>query len=93
MAKAGCMLIAWGIESANETVLKKAHKGYRLEQAGEALTWARQAGIMNWGYFIIGLPGETVEIHPGDNCTIKEAPAGYCPVPCRCAVPRDTVFL
>ena len=61
MAKAGCMLIAWGIESANEAVLKKAHKGYRLEQAGEALTWAKQAGIMNWGYFIIGLPGETVQ--------------------------------
>jgi anaerobic magnesium-protoporphyrin IX monomethyl ester cyclase len=61
MAKAGCMLIAWGIESANEMVLKRAHKGYRLAQAGEALTWARQAGIMNWGYFIIGLPGETVE--------------------------------
>ncbi|MFZ2097820.1 MAG: B12-binding domain-containing radical SAM protein, partial [Anaerolineales bacterium] len=61
MAKAGCMLIAWGIESANETVLKNAHKGYRLEQAGQALRWAKQAGIMNWGYFIIGLPGETVE--------------------------------
>ena len=61
MSKAGCMLIAWGIESANETVLKKAHKGYRLEQAGEALSWAKQAGIMNWGYFIIGLPGETVD--------------------------------
>jgi radical SAM superfamily enzyme YgiQ (UPF0313 family) len=25
----------------------------------QALTWARQAGIRNWGYFIIGLPGET----------------------------------
>jgi len=61
MARAGCMMIAWGIESANETVLKRAHKGYRLEQAGESLTWAKQAGIMNWGYFIIGLPGETVE--------------------------------
>jgi len=24
-----------------------------------ALAWARRAGIKNWGYFIIGLPGET----------------------------------
>ena len=23
------------------------------------MRWAKQAGIMNWGYFIIGLPGET----------------------------------
>lgn len=61
MAKAGCMMIAWGIESASEEVLKRAHKGYHLEQASLALNWAKQAGIMNWGYFIIGLPGETVE--------------------------------
>jgi anaerobic magnesium-protoporphyrin IX monomethyl ester cyclase len=61
MGRAGCMLISWGIESGNELILKKAHKGYKMEQAQKALTWARQAGIKNWGYFIIGLPGETVE--------------------------------
>lgn len=68
MGKAGCMLISWGIESGNEMILKKAHKGYKMEQAHKALKWAHQAGIKNWGYFIIGLPGETVE-------TIKETMA------------------
>ena len=61
MAKAGCWYISWGIESANEQILKRAAKGYRLEQAPRALKWAHEAGIKNWGYFIIGLPGETVE--------------------------------
>ncbi len=61
MGRAGCQVISWGIESGNEMILKKAHKGYRMEQAHKALSWARQAGILNWGYFIIGLPGETVE--------------------------------
>jgi radical SAM superfamily enzyme YgiQ (UPF0313 family) len=61
MGRAGCNLMAWGIESGNELVLKKAHKGYKMEQAQRALQWARRAGIKNWGYFIIGLPGETVE--------------------------------
>jgi anaerobic magnesium-protoporphyrin IX monomethyl ester cyclase len=61
MGKSGCILISWGIESANEAILKRARKGYRTEQAGIALKWAHQAGIKNWGYFIIGLPGETVE--------------------------------
>jgi radical SAM superfamily enzyme YgiQ (UPF0313 family) len=61
MGKAGCWYIAWGIESANEQILKHVHKGYRLEQAPQALAWAHKAGIKNWGYFIIGLPGETVE--------------------------------
>ncbi|MER2600324.1 MAG: B12-binding domain-containing radical SAM protein [Caldilineales bacterium] len=59
MGQAGCYLISWGIESANEQILKRAHKGYRMEQAPLALTWAHNAGIKNWGYFIIGLPGET----------------------------------
>ena len=61
MGRAGCILISWGIESGNEMILKKAHKGYKMEQAHKALAWAHQAGIKNWGYFIIGLPGETEE--------------------------------
>ena len=61
MAQAGCTLISWGIESANEEILKRARKGYKKERALEALTWARAAGNKNWGYFIIGLPGETVD--------------------------------
>lgn len=61
MGQAGCYLISWGIESANEQILKRAHKGYRMEQAPLALTWAHNAGIKNWGYFIIGLPGESEE--------------------------------
>ena len=61
MGKAGCWLISWGIESGNEMILKRARKGYRMEQAHDALRWAKKAGIKNWGYFIIGLPGETEE--------------------------------
>lgn len=61
MGKAGCHLISWGIESGNEQILKHVRKGAYPEKAEQALRWAKQAGIMNWGYFIIGLPGETEE--------------------------------
>jgi anaerobic magnesium-protoporphyrin IX monomethyl ester cyclase len=61
MAKAGCWMISWGIESGSYEILKRAHKGADPAKAQRALTWARQAGIRNWGYFIIGLPGETEE--------------------------------
>ena len=61
MGKAGCWLISWGIESGNEQILRHARKGAYPDKAERALTWARQAGIKNWGYFIIGLPGETEE--------------------------------
>jgi radical SAM superfamily enzyme YgiQ (UPF0313 family) len=60
MARAGCWMIAWGIESGDEGMLRRMHKGTTLEQVRQALRWSRDAGIMNWGYFIIGLPGETV---------------------------------
>jgi radical SAM superfamily enzyme YgiQ (UPF0313 family) len=59
MSKAGNWLISWGIESGNEQILKHAHKGAYPETAKRALAWAHTAGIKNWGYFIIGLPGET----------------------------------
>ena len=61
MAQAGCLMISWGIESANEQVLKRAHKGISREQIVRAINWSKKAGILNWGYFIIGLPGETEE--------------------------------
>ncbi len=61
MGKAGCWLISWGIESGNEQILRHARKGAYPEKAERALRWAKQAGIKNWGYFIIGLPGETEE--------------------------------
>lgn len=61
MAKAGCWFMTWGLESGNEQVLRHARKGVYLDQAQRALTWAKKAGIKNWGYFIIGLPTETEE--------------------------------
>jgi anaerobic magnesium-protoporphyrin IX monomethyl ester cyclase len=59
MGKAGNHLISWGIESGNEQILKHARKGAYPDKAERALAWAHKAGIKNWGYFIIGLPGET----------------------------------
>jgi len=61
MGQAGNWLISWGIESGNESILRHARKGAYPEKAERALRWAHQAGIKNWGYFIIGLPGETEE--------------------------------
>jgi radical SAM superfamily enzyme YgiQ (UPF0313 family) len=61
MARAGCWMIAWGIESGDERMLRRMRKGTTLDQIRQALRWSRDAGIMNWGYFIIGLPGETEE--------------------------------
>jgi radical SAM superfamily enzyme YgiQ (UPF0313 family) len=59
MHEAGNWLISWGIESGNEQILRHARKGAYPDKAVRGLRWAKEAGIKNWGYFIIGLPGET----------------------------------
>ena len=74
MGRAGCWYISWGIESANELILKRIRKGYHKEQAFKALKWSKAAGINNWGYFIIGLPGETEESIQETIAYAKELP-------------------
>jgi anaerobic magnesium-protoporphyrin IX monomethyl ester cyclase len=59
MARAGCWMISWGIESGDDGMLRRMRKGTTTDQVEQALLWAKRAGIKNWGYFIIGLPGET----------------------------------
>jgi len=74
MGKAGCRLISWGIESGSEQILKNVHKGIKPEDAKQALLWSKEAGIMNWGYFIIGLPGETEDTIRQTIAFAKELP-------------------
>lgn len=61
MKRAGCWLISWGIESASDDILRHVHKGTDQSKIERALRWSHEAGIWNWGFFILGLPGETEE--------------------------------
>ena len=61
MKRAGCWLISWGIESASDDILRHVHKGTDQTKIERALRWSHEAGIWNWGFFILGLPGETEE--------------------------------
>jgi radical SAM superfamily enzyme YgiQ (UPF0313 family) len=61
MGRSGCWMISWGIESGSPEILQRVRKGIRPEQVEQALRWSRAAAIRNWGYFILGLPGETEE--------------------------------
>lgn len=61
MKMAGCWMIMYGIENASQEILKNVKKGGNttMQQARKAVIWAKKAGIKVWGYFVIGLPGET----------------------------------
>jgi len=60
MKRAGCWMIAYGIETGSDTILKNVKKGgtATVAQAKQAMAWTVAAGIKIWAYFIIGLPGE-----------------------------------
>jgi len=74
MKRAGCWMISWGIESASAEIRQRVHKGTTEEKIERALRWSKQAGIKNWGYFIIGLPGETEETIRQTIALSKELP-------------------
>ena len=61
MKKAGCFVVSLGVESADETVLKKMRKGITVEQAIQAFKWAKEAGIKRNAYFMLNMPGDTRE--------------------------------
>jgi radical SAM superfamily enzyme YgiQ (UPF0313 family) len=61
MAKAGFWMISWGLESGSMDVLKRMRKGINFDKTRKALETSSKLGIKNWGYFIIGMPGERVE--------------------------------
>lgn len=61
MKKAGCVYVAFGVESANQDVLNKMRKGITVEQARNAIMLADKVGIKKGAFFIIGMPGGNIE--------------------------------
>jgi radical SAM superfamily enzyme YgiQ (UPF0313 family) len=60
MAKAGCKILYFGIESANQRILDYYNKKITPEQSEKAVKTARKAGIdVIVGSFILGAPDET----------------------------------
>jgi len=61
MKKSGCYLLAFGLESGDQKILNTATKNLDLSQVSKALRMVKKIGIQTWGFFILGLPGETME--------------------------------
>lgn len=61
MRRAGCERVNYGIESGNQRVLNMMKKGITLKQVEKAVKWAKDAGLIVGGFFMIGNPGDTFE--------------------------------
>jgi len=59
MRRAGCWRIYYGLESGDQALLDRIHKGFTLAEARAAVNLARAAGLEVVGFFMLGLPGET----------------------------------
>lgn len=61
MKQAGVYKLAFGIESADADVLRIHRKGLDLKKIEEVVKKAKEMGFVVYGFFIIGLLGETEE--------------------------------
>ncbi|MBU0929645.1 MAG: B12-binding domain-containing radical SAM protein [Nanoarchaeota archaeon] len=66
--EAGCYSIYLGVETGNPELLKKINKGETLEQIKKAFDLCKKVGIETVAFYMLGLPGETIETM---NQTIK----------------------
>jgi len=61
MNRAGCEWVLFGVESADEGILKTIKKGTTPEDVRRGVKIAAEAGINVFNSFILGLPGESRE--------------------------------
>jgi len=61
LKKAGVYKAGIGIESGDTQIIKNIKKSLDLEQVKRAIKWFREAGIISYGFFIFGHPGEDEE--------------------------------
>jgi anaerobic magnesium-protoporphyrin IX monomethyl ester cyclase len=59
MKQAGCEWVLFGVESADEGILKTIRKGITLDEVRRGVRIAAEAGINVFNSFIFGLPGES----------------------------------
>jgi radical SAM superfamily enzyme YgiQ (UPF0313 family) len=60
MANSGCIEVGMGVESGSDTILKNVNKGESVSTIKKAVRMIKRAGIRIKGFFIVGLPGESL---------------------------------
>jgi anaerobic magnesium-protoporphyrin IX monomethyl ester cyclase len=61
MRRSGCWMVSFGIESGSQKMLNLCAKKITLEQSRQAVSIAKQSGLVSVGHFVLGFPGETIE--------------------------------
>ncbi len=59
MKESGCEGVFLGLESGNDQILKNMNKAASVEKYRQGIALLKEYGILTYGSFIIGFPGET----------------------------------
>jgi radical SAM PhpK family P-methyltransferase len=59
MAESGCLGVLLGIESGDQTILNNMNKAVKIERYFNGIKALKRRGIVTYGLFFIGFPGET----------------------------------
>ncbi len=61
MKAADCQMINVGCESGSQKILNQMKKGLSVEKIRDVFHWGRELGLLRRGFFLIGMPDETLE--------------------------------
>ena len=61
MARGGCRMLLFGLETATEPIMQRVAKDTRREHVSRILRESAEAGIWNHTFFFFGFPGETID--------------------------------
>ncbi len=62
LSKQVFVLIEYGVESCNDDILRRIHRGHSFACSQEAIWRSHEAGVYVGAHVILGLPGDTQEI-------------------------------
>ncbi|MGA2262908.1 MAG: radical SAM protein, partial [Acidobacteriota bacterium] len=80
MKRAGCLMVAFGIESFSERVLRKIRKDITPEEAMRGLDMCQGAGIAANVLLMVGNPGETDDtVEQTRRCVLQIGPHAVSP--------------
>ncbi|WP_299136639.1 radical SAM protein [uncultured Tenacibaculum sp.] len=87
MKKAGCSLIMFGVEWAEDELLKHYKKHYTTKQIETTFSLSKKIGIKRLGTFLLGVPGQSKESILNTIAFAKKIDADYASF--NIAVPRS----
>lgn len=92
MRRAGCRVIAYGVESGNRETLALLRKDVEVEQVVRAFSETREAGLRSLAYLILGAPGEDADDVRRSIRFAREIGADYVQFSALTALPGTPLF-